>query len=178
MWHFVWRELYEPSISTVTCILPLAETSLPKQAGIFTFQVCLEMLRTSFDADMVWCHHQMLQWNQVLLAVFNSWPLKIYPLQNGSHGSANGCVWKVATVEGSHSSLPWLWEGYVKLLGSKNYWAENLLMTHAVPGHREAVCFIEAFPRLKDLNVFKDSQPSLDDMVKPLRCYYPPVKPT
>lgn len=59
-----------------------------------------------------------------------------------------GCVWKVATIEGTHSSLPWLWEGYVKLLRSKNYWAENPLMAHAVPGHREAICFVEAFSRL------------------------------
>ena len=38
--------------------------------------------------------------------------------------------------------------------------------------------FNEVFPRLKDLNVFKDSQPSLDDMAKQLPRYYPPVKLT
>ena len=175
MWHFVWRELYEPSISTVTCILPLAETSLPKQGDFHLSGIFRNV------ADIIWCRHGLMPppkcSNEIRypLQCLTVRPWKFTHCKTEVMEVQKGCVWKVATIEGTQSSLPWLWEGYVKLLGSKNCWAENPLMTHAVPGRREAVCFIEAFPRLKDLNVFKGSQLSLDHMAKPLPCYYPPV---
>ena len=73
------------------CVYSFTCGDISTEAGGFSSSryVYLEMLWTSFDADMVWCHHQMLQWNQVLPESLTVCPWKfIHRNTERSHGSA------------------------------------------------------------------------------------------
>ena len=42
-----------------------------------------------------------------------------------NHGSKNGCIWK-ATIGGTHSSLPWLWEEGYWITMNYSYWDDQV----------------------------------------------------